>query len=1365
MTMTIDDKTRAGVTVLCAQHPFTRAADRHIVQAGASVQEILLRVLPDPAQADYYHADLNGHPVPRKLWRGLRPKAGTHLRFTAVPQGGGHGRKNPLRTVLSLALLAASPMIAGAITGVLGVSAETAIFGVSLGRIVATGVNLAGRLALNALAPPGRPRLKSDAKDSPTLFLQGARNQARPFSRVPKVLGKHRCVPPMGALPYTETAGDAQYLRMLFVWGYGPLNISDLKIGETPLTNFSDVEVETRAGYQDDAPITLYPASVLQNDLDVALKAADGYVLRTTEEEADEISIDITLARGLFAFTSAGGRRAASVQVEVQYAPAGTSNWSAPASGFNALMPQTLVLQAPPQPYVYNGQSVQVGRYDIVTMDAASGAYGFMTGSETRLGIDAQDATPPAVPAGTLALARIARRSDEPADIGAGAIADCRASIAQGTFETASDFELTAAGGTHVHVAGGGLSFAGFTLAAKQTSALRKNITFKVPRGQYDVRLRRLTADATSDDVFDETAWTALRTVRHAPPVSMQGLAMTAVRIKATDQLNGVIDQFNGVVHSIVPDWNGTAWVEQPTSNPAALFRHVLQGTANARPLADDRLALEAITAWHATCAAAAREYNAVIDYDTSVRDVLRDVAAAGRASPALLDGKWSVVEDKPLYVPVQHFTPRNSYGFQGQKSFDETPTALRVRFINRARGWAQDERLVFDDGESAQTALRYETLELPGVTSAQQAWEDGRYHIATARLRPETYSFSCDIEHLVCTRGDLVRFTHDVPLFGLMSARVKTVAFSSDGTLMTSLTLDAAMPMESGTSYALRLRTQEGVSVVSSLATIAGESAIVVLSPPLQSSCGVQAGDLALFGQSGQESVELVVKSIAPQGDLAARLTCVDAAPAVHTAGAGTIPPHESKITLPPALRRPPAPLLLGVQSGAEALIRNADGSLSTRIVVTLKAPAWQEPLTPQVMIRAADETQFHPADATAHGTRLYIADVAEGETYDVRIRYLSSAGGISDALLITAHRVEGATALPANVQSLSANVLGDSVHVSWPAVADIDLDHYALRFSPQTTGAVWSGAIDIVARVPPAATAITLPAANGTYFIKAVDTGGRPSAAAASVAVYLQGIAGYNAVLTMDEGAAFAGARTNMALDAGTLRLDGAPAVDAWDNWDEIFNVDIGLGLAASGSYAFAAPADVGAVYTCRITAAMSVNGADLSNGIDAWDAVDAVESFDQTADPALWTLQLFIRTTADDPASDLAQWSAWQPFVIGDYTARGFAFKLEAASFGNSVTPVISALCVSIDMPDRIAAEDGLAAPASGCDVAFVMPFRAVPAVAIAPHAMSSGDYYVLSAKTNAGFHVQFYDASGTGIARTFDYMAQGYGAALS
>lgn len=312
-------------------HPFAVERVQHRLPEGLSVAAIIARVQPDPLLARHAHVYLDGHYIPQHVWKRTKPKAGTTLTIRLVPMGGGGG-KNPLRTVLSMAIMAASPMLVSGLGGYLGTAAQASFMGISGSKLLTAGVNLLGRLALNALAPPGRPRFSSGNKESPALFLQGARNQSYPFGRVPKVLGKHRFVPPLGALPYTETVGNDQYLRMLFVWGYGPLQIGDLKIGETPLSEFDDVEIETRQGYENDAPLTLYSNSVLQNDMDVRIRQTDSYIVRTSENDADEISVDITLPQGLLQFSKGGTKKATSVQIEIQYAPTGTSNWSAGAA-------------------------------------------------------------------------------------------------------------------------------------------------------------------------------------------------------------------------------------------------------------------------------------------------------------------------------------------------------------------------------------------------------------------------------------------------------------------------------------------------------------------------------------------------------------------------------------------------------------------------------------------------------------------------------------------------------------------------------------------------------------------------------------------------------------------------------------------------------------------------------------------------------------------------------------------------------------------------------------------------------------------------------------------------------------------------
>ena len=70
-------------------------------------------------------------------------------------------------------------------------------------------------------------------------------------------------------------------------------------------------------------------------------------------------------------------------------------------------------------------------------------------------------------------------------------------------------------------------------VTAKQSTAIRQGLRVKVTRGKYDVRLRRITADSTSDTTIDESVWTALRSIRNESPIKLSGLAVTVLRIKA----------------------------------------------------------------------------------------------------------------------------------------------------------------------------------------------------------------------------------------------------------------------------------------------------------------------------------------------------------------------------------------------------------------------------------------------------------------------------------------------------------------------------------------------------------------------------------------------------------------------------------------------------------------------------------------------------------------------------------------------------------------------------------------------------------------------------------------------------------------
>jgi predicted phage tail protein len=267
------------------------------------------------------------------------------------------------------------------------------------------------------------------------------------------------------------------------------------------------------------------------------------------------------------------------------------------------------------------------------------------------------------------------------------------------------------------------------------------------------------------------------------------------------------LDTFNCVAESILPVWDGQAWIERPTRNPAWAFADALTGAAaGGRAIGRERLDIEALSAWAEHCEAEGRWFDAVIDFDSTCFQILHDIAARGRASFHLRDGLYSIVRDVPQAAPAQHLTPRNSWGFKGSKTFTQVPHALRVRFVNPELGWQEDERLVFFDGYDESNASLFEDFEPFGLCDPEQAYKDGRYYLKTAVLRPETYELYCDVEHLVCDRGDRVLVTHDVPLWGLGAGRVKRVDKNSEG-LATGVALDERLVMEADKTYCLRFR------------------------------------------------------------------------------------------------------------------------------------------------------------------------------------------------------------------------------------------------------------------------------------------------------------------------------------------------------------------------------------------------------------------------------------------------------------------------------------------------------------------------------------------------------------------------------
>lgn len=392
-------------------------------------------------------------------------------------------------------------------------------------------------------------------------------------------------------------------------------------------------------------------------------------------------------------------------------------------------------------------------------------------------------------------------------------------------------------------------------------------------------------------------------------PVKKTGVTLVAVEIPLSLLGDNGIPRFSGIATSVLTVWNGSAWSgTAETRNPAAIVRHILLSPENKRALAAGRVDDASLGAFWTDCKGASSDGNLLpdraCDFEFTgqmvIRDMLRLVGSCGRASISKVDGKYGARVDKAWSGdPVQHFTPGNSWGFNGHKIFSRRIHGFRCEFENRAREWNPDLRLVFDDGFSVDgapagtvAATEYEPMTFPGITDHDQVLREARYRIAARRLRPEVYELHADWENILCTRGDLVRVNHDVPQWGTMWGTVTSVAGSVVG-------LSHRVTMDGVSSYAVRFRTSGGVDVLRTVTTGSGEfSSVTCSSAPT----GVAVGDLFQFGLNAPgPSVDLLVLAVHPDEDQAARILLVDYNPAVYTAETGAIPSFDPKMTKPP--------------------------------------------------------------------------------------------------------------------------------------------------------------------------------------------------------------------------------------------------------------------------------------------------------------------------------------------------------------------------------------------------------------------------------------------------------------------------------
>ena len=430
------------------------------------------------------------------------------------------------------------------------------------------------------------------------------------------------------------------------------------------------------------------------------------------------------------------------------------------------------------------------------------------------------------------------------------------------------------------------------------------------------------------------------------------------------------------------------------------------------------------------------------------------------------------------------------------------------------------------------------------------------------------------------------------------------------------------------------------------------------------------------------------------------------------------------------------------------------------------------------EFQFRKHGAAEFVPVGTTSSvlsSNRFEVVGINDG-FFDFRARAINNIGVRGEWRTIENRQISLFAAPPQDVQNLASNVVGNTLHLSWTPVTDLDLSHYKLRYSPTTSGAAYQNSIDVLQKISRPANSVTLPSKVGTYFIKAIDKLGNPSVDSQATVVQTStaDIDQLNSVFTETENPAFAGAKSNIVrlTEDGAnpyITLDTSATFDSFTgNFDDAVGLFDGGGgtVVASGIYYFEDYVDLGDKYVSRVQANMDVSFIDYVNDFDAVSGLfDTREgNFDgDTAQFDTTSARTQISFTNDNPAA-APTWSDWSDFFVGDIAARALRFRVILESSNPANAPSVSSLNVQIDMPDRVESEDDITYTGSRV-VSFPSSFRAKPAIGIAA-TLADGDRYAITGKSRSGFTITTYTgASISSNAVTFDYVAKGYGKELS
>ena len=738
------------------------------------------------------------------------------MQLLILPHVAGGGFKKILGTVLMVGLMIAAPHMFAAWSSL-------ALRALASGAVMILGGKIINSIFhLNQAASRG-----VDDQSSPTYGWELPNVQTQEGGVIGETFGE--CIPAPQLLMYhveTTNSDDQdrnnQYLNVLYCGGYGPVeSIDDIRIGHTPIENFSDVQIETRTGTNDQRPIPFFGSTVADQSVDMTLAENKPVVRSTDMENCNRIDVTVSWPSGLYHMNDDGNYEGCTARFRIEYRKTGTSDWRG-GNMYEAHSSSHLISNVTVGAKADRNEVWTIGRQDTTTRVKVRNHYRTVTTTKWVIRSNARSEVfdLPALNKGD--------RYDN------GYIAFTREHI----FWFGHGHNLD---GVQIYV-----QKCDYYITKATNSGVRRSYAIKgLEPARYDVRVTAISLPHTSRDC-SFMQWNTLSSFADDSAYSRPNKVLVALRIKATNQLNGGVPDINWRQRRTIGYvWNPEtqAYEQVDLRNPvwaAYDILHHCRKLFNVNTQTEeyhvDGCPKERFTQywdqWQAAAdyadedvknADGSTESRFRFDayYDTSLRryEAANKALAVAHATLVRHGLQLGVVVDKPGVIHQVFGEGRTLISsVKGEFSATEDRAhSLQVTYNDTQNDFKNTEFFIRSDAYATAAADGQDNtaqLSLFGVSSRTQAYREAVYALATNERQLQTIQFSADVNAFVCEYGDLIGVNSQVPRIGVASGRIVSVSG-------TTVKLDKTVTFTKGETYTVMFQLSTNDALISREVTV----------------------------------------------------------------------------------------------------------------------------------------------------------------------------------------------------------------------------------------------------------------------------------------------------------------------------------------------------------------------------------------------------------------------------------------------------------------------------------------------------------------------------------------------------------------